>query len=216
MTAPPEEFVPPEARGEPAVALILLHLGDPEDGPDALRPLLELGDPWVTMVQPLPYLAVQQMIDAANPWGISEYFKVDYLRELPDEAIDAAIAKADEIASPFTDLIFAPLGGAMDRVDRAAMALEVPDAKWCCFCLPKWLDPAAAEQEIAWGRGFMAAMRPWTVGKAPPNFIGADESEARLRASYGDAKYERLVALKTEYDPENVFRLNQNIPPRAR
>ena len=61
----------------------------------------------------------------------------------------------------------------------------------------------------------MDALRPWTVGKAPPNFIGGDESEARLRASYGDAKYERLVALKTEYDPENVFRLNQNIPPRA-
>jgi hypothetical protein len=86
IAAPQEEFVPEQARGKPACGLILLYLGDPQAGEEALRPLLEWGEPWLTMVQPMPYVAVQQIIDAGNPWGISEYFKVDYLSELPDEA----------------------------------------------------------------------------------------------------------------------------------
>ncbi|MFN2615636.1 MAG: FAD-binding oxidoreductase [Thermoleophilaceae bacterium] len=213
VTAPPEEFVPEEARGKPAVALILVYVGDVEAGEEALRPLTEWGDPWVKMVQPMPYVAVQQLIDAGNPWGINEYFKADYLAELPDEAIDVAVDKAEEMRSPFTALIFAPLGGAVGRVDRSSMALELPDAKWLYFCLPLWMDPSFEEQEIAWGRSFMETMRPWAAGKAPPNFINVDDRADRLRASYGEEKYERLVALKDKYDPENVFALNQNIPP---
>jgi FAD/FMN-containing dehydrogenase len=213
MTAPPEDFVPEEARGKPACGLIVLYLGDPKDGEEALRPLLEWGDPALKMVQPMPYVAVQQMIDAGNPWGIGEYFKVDYLKEFSDEAIDAAIDKAAESNSPFTQLIFFRLGGAMERVDRASMALEIPEAGWGYFCLAMWMDPAAAERERGWARAFMETMRPWAVDKAPPNFISPDDPTTRLRASYGEEKFARLVELKAKYDPENVFALNQNIPP---
>jgi FAD/FMN-containing dehydrogenase len=213
LTAPPEEFVPEHARGKPACGVILVYVGDPQAGEEAFRPLLEWGDPWLTMVQPMPYVAVQQMIDAGNPWGISEYFKVDYLNELSDEAIDAAVDKAAEVRSPFTQLIFAPLGGAVARTDRRTMALNLPDARWCYFCLAMWWDEAEAEREIAWARSFMETMRPWAANKAPPNFISTDEGAERLRASYGDDKFERLVAVKDKYDPHNVFALNQNIPP---
>jgi FAD/FMN-containing dehydrogenase len=213
LTAPPEEFVPEEARGKPATGLILVYVGDPQQGEEVFRPLIEWGEPWVKMVQPMPYVAVQQMIDGGNPWGISEYFKVDYLEELPDEAIDAAVEKAAEIGSPFTQLIFGPLGGALARTDRSAMALHMPDAKWLYFCLAMWWDRSAAEAETAWARSFMETMRPWAAGTAPPNFISADEGISRLRASYGDETFERLVALKDKYDPDNVFALNQNIPP---
>ncbi len=213
LTAPPEEFVPEEARGKPATGLIVVYAGDPREGEEVLRPLVEWGEPLVKMVQPMPYVAVQQMIDAGNPWGISEYLKVDYLRELPDEAIDTAVALAAEPQSPFTQIIFAPLGGALDRTDRDAMALNLPESKWFYFYLAMWQDPALAEHETACARAFMEAMRPWTHYQAPPNFIGADEGAARLRASYGDEKFARLVALKDEYDPDNVFALNQNIPP---
>jgi FAD/FMN-containing dehydrogenase len=215
LTAPPEEFVPEEARGKPAVGLILVYAGDPEEGAEAFRPLTEWGEPILKMVQPMPYVAVQSMIDGGNPWGISEYFKIDYLEELPDEAIDAAVEKAAGVKSPFTQIIFAPLGGAHSRIDRSSMALDPPDAKWFYFYLAMWFEPELTEHEIDWSRGFMETMRPWAAGKAPPNFITDDEPAARLRASYGDEKFERLVALKDKYDPGNVFALNQNIPPSA-
>jgi FAD/FMN-containing dehydrogenase len=166
------------------------------------------------MVQPMPYVAVQQMIDAGNPWGISEYFKIDFLRELPDDAIDAAVEKAAEIASPFTQVIMAPLGGAVARTDRSSMALDIPDAPWFYFYLAMWWDPDETDREVGHARAFMDTMRPWAIDQAPPpNFITEDEGKARLRASYGEEKFERLVALKDKYDPDNVFALNQNIPP---
>ena len=213
VTAPPEEFIPEEARGKPAVGVIVVYAGDVEAGEEAFRPLTEWGDPWVKLVQPMPYVAVQQLIDAGNPWGINEHFKADYLEELADEAIDAAVDKAEEARSPLSAVIFARLGGAVGRVDRDSMALELPDAKWLYFCLPLWMDPALTEHETAWARSFMETMRPWGVGKAPANFISADDRAGRLRASFGEEKYARLVALKDKYDPENVFALNPNIPP---
>jgi len=214
LTAPPEEFVPEKGRGQPATGLILVYVGDPQEGEEVLRPLVEWGEPWVKMVEPMPYVAVQQLIDAGNPWGIREYFKIDYLRELSDEAIDTAVEKAAGIASPFTQVILAPLGGAVARTDRSSMALDIPDAPWFYFYLAMWWEEADTDQEVGWSRAFMDAMRPWAADQAPlPNFITEDEGKARLRASYGDEKFERLVALKDKYDPDNVFALNQNIPP---
>jgi len=213
LTAPPEDFVPAEAQGQPAVGMIMVYVGDPQEGEAAFRPLTEWGEPWVKMVQPMPYVAVQQLIDPGNPWGISEYFKVDYLAELSDEAIDAIVEKTAEASSPFTQIVFGRLGGALDRTDGSAMALEPPPAKWFYFCLAMWWGDELAEAETAWARSLMETLRPWAAGKAPPNFINADEPAERLRASYGDEKFERLVALKDKYDPQNVFALNQNIPP---
>jgi len=215
LTAPDAEFVPQPARGKPAVGVIALYVGEPDRGAELLRPLVEWGEPWLTMVQPMPYTAFQAMTDDANPWGISEYFKIDYLPDLPDEAIDTLIAQADGARSPFSAVYLCPLGGVVGRTDRSSMALEIPDANWFYFCEALWWDGRAAEPEIAWARGFMEAMRPWARGTAVPNFITADEGHTRLRASYGDDKYHRLVALKDTYDPGNVFSLNQNIPPSA-
>ena len=213
LIAPPEEFVPAEARGKPACALIVIYLGDPLNGEQALRPLLEWGDPWVKMVQPMPYVEVQGMTDAGHPWGISEYAKMDYLRELPDDAIDAMVERAAQASSPFTKIYLCPLGGAVSRMDRSAMALGIPDTPWMYFCMAEWRDLTMKDPEIAWARAFMTAMRPWSVDQAPANFIEPDEGIARLQASYGDEKFKRLVALKDKYDPENVFSLNPNIPP---
>lgn len=215
LTAPPADFIAEPVRGQPATGLFLLYAGDPRRGEEILRPLLEWGDPWLTMVQPMPYTAFQAMADDANPWGISEYFKIDYLPELPDDAIDALIDKAAEARSPFTGVYLGALGGAIARTDRASMALEVPDAKWFYFCEALWWDPAHADTEIAWAHAFKDTMRPWCIGKAPANFISADEGQTRLRTSYGEEKYARLVALKNIYDPHNVFALNPNIAPSA-
>ncbi len=215
LTAPPEPFVPEHARGVPACGLIVVYVGDPEQGRQVLRPLLEWGEPLVELVQPMPYVAVQQMLDPANPWGITDYYKVDYLPELPDAAIDAAIQATADVRSPFTQIIFAPLGGALARTDRNSMALALPDAKWLYFYLAMSLDSDLTGHEQRLARDFAETMRPWAVDQAPANFINGDDREGRLRASYGEEKFTRLVALKNKYDPDNVFALNQNIPPTA-
>ena len=213
LTAPPEDFIPEPVRGQPAAGLIVLYAGDPTEGEQVLRPLLEWGDPSLTRVQPMPYTAVQAMSDAANPWGISEYFKIDYLPELSDETIDALVTKAADARSPMTAVYLCRLGGALARTDRTAMAMTVPDANWFYFCEALWWDPAAAQAETAWAHAFKETMRPWGIDQAPANFITPDEGQPRLHASYGDQTYRRLVALKNTYDPGNVFALNANIAP---
>ena len=167
------------------------------------------------MVQPMPYAALQQMLDAGNPHGIREYFKVDYLGSLPDEAIDIIVEQAEQLPMPFGQLILGPMGGAVGHTDDSTRALTIPDAPWAYFCLSMWMDPAEDERNRAWARGFAEAMRAFGVGKALPNFIEPDEGNPRLRASYGEDKYDRLVELKNKWDPDNLFRLNLNIEPTA-
>jgi FAD/FMN-containing dehydrogenase len=215
LTAPPEPFVPEEVRGAPAVGIIFCYIGPPEEGAEAAKELRAFGSPVLDMIQPMPYAAVQQMLDAASPRGVREYFKIDSLPELPDEAIDILVEQAEQLPAPFGQLILAPMGGAMGRADGDAMALSVKDAAWTYFCLAMWMDPLEDEANIAWTRGFHEAMRQFCVGTALPNFIEPDEGVARLRASYGEEKYARLVALKQRWDPDNIFSLNQNIVPSA-
>jgi FAD/FMN-containing dehydrogenase len=215
ITAPPADFVPQHARGMPVCGLIIIYVGDPADGEQVFRPLLSWGEPWLTMVQPMPYAAVQQFLDPGYPWGILDYSKSDYLRELPDDAIEEMVRRAGQARSPFSAVILCPLGGHMSRVDRDSMALNIPDTSWMYFCEATSADAATQDHEIGWARDFMAAMRPWAVDKAPPNFLEPDEGDTRLRRSYGEDKYRKLVALKDTYDPRNVFRLNGNVQPSA-
>jgi hypothetical protein len=195
--------------------VIVVYMGDPERGEEALRPLLEWGEPLVRHVGPMPYTALQAITDPRQPWGINIYAKIDYLHEFPDQAIDAMVDAFDAAATPLSVVYVCPLGGALSRMDRSAMALSIPDAPWMFFCLAQWWDPAVAGPAIGWARGFMEAMRPWSADAAPANFVGTDEGISRLRASYGEERFRRLVALKDEYDPGNVFALNPNIPPSA-
>ena len=107
-----------------------------------------------------------------------------------------------------------PLGGAIARVPEDAMAFGQRSAAWNLHILSMWEDPADAERQVTWTRELHAAMRPYATGGAYLNFIG-NEGNARVRAAFGDEKYARLVALKRRYDPDNVFHLNQNIPPEG-
>jgi FAD/FMN-containing dehydrogenase len=217
ITAPPEDFVPEEARGRPAVGIVYFYVGPPEDGEAALRPLREsLPAPVLDMVQPMPYAAIQQMLDAGNPFGIREYFKIDWLEALTDEAIDVIVAQAERMPAPFAEIILAPMGGAVGHTDPGTRALNIPQAQWAYFCLTMWMDPREDADNTAFTRGFADAMGRFGIGTgAFPNFVEAGDGDSRLRASYGDEKYERLVELKNKWDPENVFRLNQNIVPTA-
>jgi FAD/FMN-containing dehydrogenase len=214
ITAPPEPFVPEALRGQSALGIVFLYVGPVEDGEQAVRPLKEATDPVVDMVEPMPYAALQQMLDAGNPRGIREYFKVDWLRDLTDEAIDIAVEQADRLPAPFGQLILAPMGGAVGLTGDEVAFNPPTDAGWAFVCLAMWMDPSEDDDSRAWARGFAEAMRPFGVGTAAyPNFVAPDEGLERLRTSYGPEKYDRLVQLKQQWDPENLFRLNQNIVP---
>jgi FAD/FMN-containing dehydrogenase len=214
ITAPPEEFVPEDLRGRPAVGIVYCYVGPPEEGVEALRPLREAAEPVVDLVQPMPYAALQQMLDAGNPHGIREYFKVEWLNALPDDAIDLILQKAESMPAPFAEIILAPMGGAVARTDNSALALTVPDVPWAYFCLTMWMDPGEDERNKAFTRDFADSMRSFGIGTpAFPNFIETDDGASRVRASYGDEKFGKLAELKRKWDPDNVFRLNQNIPP---
>jgi FAD/FMN-containing dehydrogenase len=215
ITAPPEPFIPEEVRGKPALGIVFCYVGPVEDGEKAVQPLREATQPLVDIVQPMPYTALQQMLDAGNPHGIHEYFKVDWMREMSDEAIDIIVDQGEQLPAPFGNLILAPMGGAVARTDSSKMALNTPDAPWAYFCLSMWMEPEDDEKNTEWARGFAKAMEAFGVGTSFPNFIEPDEGNPRLRASFGPEKYERLTQLKREWDPDNLFRLNQNIAPAA-
>ena len=213
LTAPPEPFVPAELQGQPAVGVVYCYVGPVEKGEQAARPLRESTSPSLELLQPMPYAALQTLLDAGNPHGVHEYFKVDWLRELSDEAIDVVVSHGENLPAPFGQLILAPMGGAVARADNSSMALEIVGAPWLYFCLSMWMDSSEDERNTAWARGFAEAMSRFGVGTAFPNFIEPDEGAARLRASFGEDKYGRLVELKRRWDPDNVFRMNQNISP---
>jgi hypothetical protein len=212
ITAPPEEFVPEPARGMPACGIIACYAGPVEDGEQAFAALRAFGPPAVDMLGPMPYLAVQQLLDAPNPKGRQNYWTADFLADLPDEAIDVLVPRATQPVSPFTQILMVPGGGVLARVDEEATAFGQRTAPWNTHFLSMWEDPADTEKNIAYTRELANAMKPWTTGRAYLNFIG-DEGADRVEAAFGPDKYGRLRKLKREWDPENVFRHNQNIPP---
>ena len=212
ITAPPAPFVPEPVRGQPVVGAIVTYAGPIEEGEEALRPLREFGPPGIDLVQPMPYVAVQRLIDEANPKGMQHYWSADFLAGLPDEAVDVFVEHANRPVSPLSQMLLVPGGGAIARVADDATAFGQRDAPWNVHFLSMWPDPADSERNIAYNRAIAAAMQPWTTGRAYLNFIG-DEGLGRVEAAYGPERYARLQALKAKWDPSNLFRHNQNIPP---
>ncbi|HEX2119532.1 MAG TPA: FAD-binding oxidoreductase, partial [Acidimicrobiales bacterium] len=212
ITAPPEDFVPEPVRGQPVLGMILCYAGPVEEGEEALRPLRESLPPAVDLVQPMPYVAVQRLIDPGNPKGMQNYWSADFLADLPDEAIDVLVEHATRPVSPLTQIILVRGGGAIARVDDNATAFGQRDAPWNIHFLSIWPDPAENERNIAYTRAIASAMKPWTTGRVYLNYIG-DEGLGRVEAAFGPERYARLQALKAKWDPENLFRHNQNIPP---
>ncbi len=211
MTAPPAPFVPPELQGRPALAVFAMYFGDPADGAEALAGLTGYGTPAVDLVGPMPYLEVQRLTDNGNPPGRRNYWHSEVLDHPTDETVDALIACAASTTSPFSVIILAPLGGAIGDVAEDATALSARSAEWMYHCYGSWASPVDDDRGIGWVRATRAVMDPWSAPGAPLNFV-TEIDPAQVRSTFG-TKYERLVALKNAYDPDNLFRLNQNIAP---
>jgi hypothetical protein len=213
ITAPPADFVPEAARGMPAVAVLLLYAGDPELGRRALEPLTSFGPPAVDLVQPMPYTAVQQLLDPPNQPGMHNYWSGDFLAELPDEAVETFVAHVQPPVSPLTQIIVVAGGGAISDLSDADTAFGNRTAPFNLHYLSMWPPDRAQDQvNIDFTRALAASMKPWTTGQVYLNFIG-DEGLTRVESAYGPEKYARLRKIKRVWDPDNVFRHNQNIPP---
>jgi FAD/FMN-containing dehydrogenase len=211
VTAPPEEFVPRELRGRPAFGVVAVHFGSVEQGREALRPLREQIPPAVDFVQPMPYVALQQLLDPMNPPGRQQYWKSENMPALEDAAIDVWVERCLEPSSPFTQVVLEPRSGACSRVHEDATPLR-RDAAFNAAIFTSWDDPADSDRHVAWTRETAAALKPHTISGAVLNYT-SDTGEERVRSTFGEAKYARLVEAKRRWDPDNVFRLNQNIRP---
>ena len=203
--------MPEPVRGQPVVAVVVSYVGPVEEGEEALRPLREFG-PAVDLVEPMPYTVLQQLIEPGNPHGLQNWWTADFLAELPDEAVDALVERATKPVSPFTQVLILAGGGAISRVSDDATAFGQRHAPFNAHFLSMWEDPADEERNVAYTRDIASAMKPWTTGEVYLNFIG-DEGAARVESAFGAEKWKRLQALKNEWDPDNLFRHNQNIPP---
>ena len=212
VTAPPGPPFPEELRGKPCVVMVVCYAGPVLEGEKALAPLVALGPPAANLVAPMPYVALQRMLDEASAPGLQNYWTADFFSDLPDEAVETLAAGATRPVSPRTQVFMVMWGGAVARAPEEATALARRGAPWNIHYLSAWPDPAHTAQNVAWTRALAGSMKPWSTGGVYLNFIG-DEGTARVRAAYGEEKFERLQRLKAKWDPENLFRLNQNIPP---
>jgi FAD/FMN-containing dehydrogenase len=209
LTGPPEEFVPEQLQNRLACAFLVTYTGPEAEAREAMAPLLER-EPAGGMIAEMPYAELQSMLD--DPPGYRNYWSAEYLDELADDAIDAFCAKADEIIvpSPTQHIIF-PAGGAVAR-GAAGSPLAFRDSPWVVHPLTMWEDPGDDERAIRWTREVCAAVRPHATGATYLNFVG-DEGEDKVVAGYGRENYERLAAVKAEYDPDDVFHLHHPIRP---
>jgi FAD/FMN-containing dehydrogenase len=210
--APAAPFLPAQVHGQPVVAIVGCYAGPLDEGATALAPLATLAPPVANLVQPRAYTQFQSMLDASWTEGFGNYWKAEYLTGIPDPALDVLAEYLRTITSPLSDFKFAALGGAAARVAPDATAFAYRDAPFVLNINARWPLGDDPQPHIEWTRGLWEAMRPFSAGGGYVNFLG-EEGATRVRDAYGERAYRRLVALKDAYDPDNTFRLNQNIPP---
>ena len=199
-----------EMAGEPIIALGSTHFGAEDEAETDLHRLRHELEPLVDTFGVKNYVSVQKMSDEAMAWGKRFYMKGGFMADLPDEAIDRAVRQIAQ--SPGGELTLWAQGGAIADFPEDGSAFAGRHAAFWLGIESAWLDPARDGANIAWGRETMSALKPFTVAGQYVNDV-VESGEDVVRGIYGNAKYERLLALKRTYDPQNVFRLNQNIRP---
>ena len=210
--APPAPWLPPEIHGRPILQIAVCHAGDTQEALADLRPLRSIRHPLVDAVDTRPFLETQSLLDATVPKGWCYYWKSHDVQALKDDLIDTLVEHTWRITSPRSYILIPHLGGAVARVPEEATAYSHRDAGHAVNINGVWLpDDPDHERHVAWVRDLFAALEPYSAG-VYLNFLGAEGSD-RVRAAYGDAKWDRLAALKRTWDPDNVFCHNQNIAP---
>jgi FAD/FMN-containing dehydrogenase len=202
----------PDGSGVKMAALVVCHVGSVEQAKRDLRPLLEFGSPILSEVGPMPYPAVNMMLDDAYPRGALNYWKSSFVRDLSDEAIGELIGRFAVVPSPMSAMVIEHFHGAVCRVGVSETAVPHRNPGYNLGIFSEWTDPATTDENIAWARETYAAMKPYRAQLRYVNYLDEDDVGEAVRAAYGP-NYDRLVEVKRRYDPDNVFHLNHNIDP---
>jgi FAD/FMN-containing dehydrogenase len=214
---PPDELVSffalvhaPDGSGNKIVAVPVCYSGEIAAGEKLVAPVRSAGTPAVDVIGPMPYPAINTMLDGAYPKGARNYWRSAFLKELNEDVLGVLLDAFERVPSPMTSILIENFHGAATRVDATATAYAHREPGYNLALTGEWLDPADDDANIDWIRGTFEAVANYTADDVFLNYLG-DEGE-RVRAAYGP-NWERLVKLKRRWDPDNVFRLNQNIPP---
>jgi len=211
--APPAPFLPQEWHGKPIIGLLVCHSGADAEGD--LTPLRALGRPIADLVSEKPYTDQQSMLDRMEPKGHRYYWKTEYLAGLTNEFLDTFRDSALKVTSPLSESIVIHVAGELNERADDDGAVGNRDARYMTAFAGQWPAGAPDDEHVAWVRDAWKSVRPLSTGGNYLNFQTADEDEERVRATYGP-NFDRLVEAKMTYDPENLFRRNRNIRPRAR
>ena len=211
-TAPPVPFLPEEIHGKPIIAVPGVWSGRAEDGDAATRPFRELAPVVVDLFSPMPYVAMQTLLDPLYPRGMWNYFRSAFFTDLDEATADALISSYSQVPNGLSELHIHHLGGAMGRVAADATAFGTRDRDFILNVVARTPGAEGYDGIVSWAREACANLGPDAASYV--NFTG-EASEDRVQASYPAATYARLVAVKDRYDPTNLFHLNQNIPPSA-
>jgi FAD/FMN-containing dehydrogenase len=209
--APALLAMPPDLVGQRVVSVVCVYAGSIDEGEKVVRPLKEFRSPALDLCAPMPFATHQQMYDAAFPHGSWYYFRSCDVAELNNDIIDIMVHHGRQIESRITSMGLWQMGGAVARVGEDETAFNGRNAGHSFNINGNTETAKGFEEEREWARGLWTALAPYHTS-VYVNFL-MDEGEARVRQAYGEAKFEQLKALKRKYDPDNFFRLNQNIAP---
>jgi FAD/FMN-containing dehydrogenase len=210
--APPLPFLPPEVHGTGILVFALCYAGSLEAGTKAIAPLRALGKPIADVVGPMPLVGWQTAFDPLLTPGARNYWKSHDFLKLEDGAVKPMLDYAGRVPTPECEIFIGHLGGAVNRTAAGVTAYPHRNVEYVMNVHTRWREPSQDSECVAWARACFDATAPHSTGGVYVNFMPEDESQ-RVRAGAYGSNYERLAKLKGRYDPHNLFRLNQNIPP---
>jgi FAD/FMN-containing dehydrogenase len=211
LVVPPGPPFPAHLHAKKMCGLVWCYTGPQQQAEETFNSIRKLRVPACDLVGPMPYPALQSMFDALYPPGLQWYWKADFVKELSDEAITRHLKYGSELPTMQSTMHLYPINGAAHRVGMNDTAFSFRDATWAEVIVGVDPDPANKDRIITWAREYWEALHPYSAGGAYVNFL-MEEGEDRIKATFRD-NYQRLVAIKNKYDPQNFFRVNQNIKP---
>lgn len=208
---PPQPFIPGDSPDNPICVIMVCYSGPMENAEEAVRPFREFGPPDADMIASIPYPSMQTILDQLLPFGLQHYWKADFFNELSDDFINVHLDYCSRIPTFRSGIHIYPIDGAAHRVGKTDTAFNYRDANFSANMTAIYPNPEDTPEMVDWVRSYWSAAHPHSIGAAYVNFL-MDEGRDRIKASYR-GNYDQLVELKIKYDPDNLFKMNQNIKP---
>jgi len=210
---PPAPFIKEEFHGTPVFGIGALYAGNTDKGLEMLKPLKQFGSPIADVIAAKPFVVHQAMLDSGQPKGACYYWKSEYTKEIPSGLSEKFVEQTLNMSSKASIIAAFQLGGAISDIGEEDTAYSYRNAGYALNINTQWQNHSVPNEHIEWARKTQQYSEPFSMGSGYINFASADESQERVTATYGEEKFRKLVDIKRKYDPDNFFRLNQNIKP---